>query len=208
MHNGVTLRKDDSFPVCISTKPFPKMLLMFDLITFCGALACEPWLRISATTAKFPQSPPGWRYPMQRPSVCPFLRVESPFSTSPLPLFQQNKLHNTDGVECLWMLWQACKPTHRDGQIAVGSSWGVVSGSCSMRSMLGTSLVGDTCLPASVRCHKCQACWFATTGAAGHFLPDCATCSFSVSVILSHCRPFRFCCGSEGSADTVCLTES
>lgn len=73
-----------------------------------------------------------------------------------------------------------------DRQIAVGSRGGVVSGSCSMCSMLGWSLVGDTCLPASVPCHKCQACWLATARAAGRFLPACcvSSCNCSTNVFL------------------------
>lgn len=51
--------KTTAFPCASAQNPSLKTLLRFDLIALCGALACEPWLRGSATTAKFPQSPPG-----------------------------------------------------------------------------------------------------------------------------------------------------
>ena len=80
------------------------------------------------------------------------------------------------------MLWQAWKLTHWDRQTTYGSSWSVVSGSCSMWSMLGRrSLVWDTCLHASTQCHACQACWFTNEkiSAAGEFLSACHLCSYT-----------------------------
>lgn len=80
--------------------------------------------------------------------------------------------HSTRGVLFLCVLWQARKLTHWDRQTTYGSSWGVVSGSCSMWSTSGRRGLGDTCLHASTQCHACQACWFTpkTTSPAGGVL--------------------------------------
>lgn len=160
---------------------------------FHGALVCEPWLcssRSQLRSAKFPHSPPGCRYPMQRPSVSPplMVRVESTLSTLPSPLFSlpsfsyvlPNAYCKANNIALTESSFFVCfdRPESRHTEIdklrmvAVGVSGQVaaVCGACSAEAR-----VWDTCPHTSTQCHACRACWFTTqtTSAAGGFLSAC-----------------------------------
>lgn len=143
--------------------------------------ALAVFFMVAASSAKFPHSPPGCRYPMPRPSVSSplMVRVESSLNTPPPTNAHTPSLHSlcsflfpnayckTNRAWHRWSLVSLCALTGLKtdtSQTTYSSSWSVVSGSRSMWSMLKRSPVGDTCLHTSVQCHAYQACKCASRG--------------------------------------------